>query len=311
MMEIRNAMIFESKKLQPLLASFCAFGWSLAYPLIKLGYSEIGIGGGDTGSKIMFAGIRFFAAGLMVTLVSALQKRNMKINRRETWTLIVFGLVNTALHYMFAYIGLSYIPSSRSTILDSMGGFLLIILSCIFFEDDTFNCRKLIGCLLGFSGVVIINIVPADTFFANISFRGDGMILLNACCAAAGGIITKLISKKMDMMVATGYSMSIGGAMLILAGTGTAAVTGRPCSIHISLKGMGIVFLLILISAVCFSVYNMLLAYHPISKVAIYNALIPILGVMFSCILLKEPFMWQYILAGAIVAAGIYVINKK
>ena len=279
----------------------------MAYPLIKLGYSEIGIGGGDTGSKIMFAGIRFFAAGLLVTLVSALQKKNMKINRREAWTLIVFGLVNTALHYMFSYIGLSYIPSSRSTILDSMGGFLLIILSCIFFEDDKFNCRKLIGCLLGFSGVVVINIVPADTFFANISFRGDGMILLNACCAAAGGIITKLISKKMDMMVATGYSMSIGGAMLILSG----AVTGGQCSFHISMKGMGIVVLLILISAVCFSVYNMLLAYHPISKVAIYNALIPILGVMFSCILLKEPFMWQYILAGGIVAAGIYVINKK
>lgn len=101
--------------------------------------------------------------------------------------------------------------------------------------------------------------------------------------------------------------MSIGGAMLILAGI----VTGRQCSWNISLKGIGIVVLLILISAVCFSVYNMLLAYHPISKVAIYNALIPILGVMFSCILLKEPFMWQYILAGGIVAAGIYVINKK
>ena len=54
----------------------------------------------------------------------------------------------------------------------------------------------------------------------------------------------------------------------------------------------------------------MLLVYHPISKVAIYNALIPILGVMFSSIILKEPFMWQYILAGLIVASGIYVINN-
>lgn len=62
--------------------------------------------------------------------------------------------------------------------------------------------------------------------------------------------------------------------------------------------------------AVCFSIYNMPLAYHPISKVAIYNALIPILGVMFSSILLKEPFMWQYVLAGGVVASGIYVINK-
>ena len=300
-------MILKSEKLQPLFAAFCAFGWSLAYPLIKLGYSEIGIGANDTGSKIMFAGIRFFVAGLLVILVSVLQKKDMKVCRSEGMTLLVSALVNTALHYLFSYIGLSYIPSSRSTILDSMGGFLLIILSGILFNDDVFNSRKIIGCILGFLGVVIINITPADAFFTNISFKGDGMIFLNACCAAAGGIITKLISKKMDMMVATGYSMSIGGMMLILAGK----AIGIQCPWNISLKGMWIVLLLILISAVCFSIYNMLLAYHPISKVAIYNALIPILGVMFSCILLKEPFMWQYILAGGVVATGIYVINKN
>lgn len=68
-------MILKSEKLQPLFAAFCAFGWSLAYPLIKLGYSEIGIGANDTGSKIMFAGIRFFVAGLLVILVSVLQKK--------------------------------------------------------------------------------------------------------------------------------------------------------------------------------------------------------------------------------------------
>lgn len=300
-------MILKSEKSQPFLASFCAFGWSLAYPLIKLGYSEIGISSNDTGSKIMFAGIRFFAAGLLVILISALQKKHMKINRHEGLTLIVFAMINTTFHYLFSYIGLSYIPSARSTILDSMGGFLLIILSGILFKDDIFNSRKIIGCLLGFLGVVLINIIPARDLFTNISFKGDGMILLNACCAAVGGIITKLISKKTDMMVATGYSMSIGGAMLMLIGK----VIGCQRPWNINLKGMWIIVLLILISAVCFSIYNMLLAYHPISKVAIYNALIPILGVIFSCILLKEPFMWQYILAGGIVASGIYVINKK
>lgn len=67
-------MILKSKKLQPLLASFCALGWSLAYPLIKLGYSEIGISSSDTGSKIMFASIilkepfmwQYILAGLIV-----------------------------------------------------------------------------------------------------------------------------------------------------------------------------------------------------------------------------------------------------
>ena len=45
----------------------------------------------------------------------------------------------------------------------------------------------------------------------NITFRGDGMILLNAGCAALGGVITRVASKKMNMMQATGQSMMIGG----------------------------------------------------------------------------------------------------
>ena len=75
--------------------------------------------------------------------------------------------------------------------------------------------------------------------------------------------------------------------------------------------GVTILFILILISAVCFGIYNMLLANHPISKVAIYNSLIPVFGVMFSSLLLKEPFAWQYILAACLTAAGIYVVNRK
>ena len=211
-----------------MFASLCALGWSMAYPLIKIGYSEFGIAVSDLGSKILFAGVRFFAAGTLVIIMSIFQKRNMRATSQEASALLVFALINTALHYLFSYIGLSYIPSSRSTILDSMGGFLLIIWSSLIFKDDAFNSKKIAGCLLGFSGIVLINIAPIDTFFSEISFKGDGMILLNACCAAAGGIMTKFISKKMDMIVATGYSMSMGGIMLFLAGAGFGMVSDRP-----------------------------------------------------------------------------------
>lgn len=300
-------MIFQNKKALPFLAMFCALGWSLAYPLIKMGYSELGIYPDDLGNKILFAGIRFFAAGILVLITGALQKRKLIIGRSEAPLLLSFALVNTTLHYLFSYIGLSYIPSSRSTILDSMGGFLLIILSCLIFDDDTFSKTKVIGCLLGFCGIAVINIAPIGTLFSDISFMGDGMILLNACCAAGGGLITRLISKKMDMLAATGYGMGIGGLLLILTGI----FTGIQHSWNMNAKGVAIVISLIFISAVCFGIYNMLLAYHPISKVAIYNALIPVFGVIFSALLLNEPFMWQYAVAGLLVASGIYVVNKK
>ncbi|MBO5509385.1 MAG: DMT family transporter, partial [Lachnospiraceae bacterium] len=79
---------------------------------------------------------------------------------------------------------------------------------------------------------------------------------------------------------------------------------------HFSIKGIAVLVALILISAVCFAIYNELLAYHPISEIAIYNALIPVLGVIFAAFLLDEELKWQYIIAVVMVACGIYCVNN-
>lgn len=306
----KNSMdkIFMDSRYKSILAIFCAFGWSLAYPFIKIGYREFQINSDDLGGKIIFAGIRFLFAGILVLGFCCIKKTRIEIKKKNDilW-LILLAIVNTTLHYMFAYIGLGYIPSARSTILDSMAGFILIILSTIIFSDDKISVSKMIGCMLGVAGIIAINIQPGVNFFENISFRGDGMILLNACCSAFGGIITRVVSKKMNIMRATGLSMMIGGALLLAIGL----VIGTNSAWNLSIKGILVLIALIMISALCFAVYNELLAYHPISKIAIYNALIPVLGVIFAALLLREELKWQYSIAVVMVACGIYFVNRK
>lgn len=68
--------------------------------------------------------------------------------------------------------------------------------------------------------------------------------------------------------------------------------------------------LLVGISTVGFGLYNKLLTCNPVGKVAIYNALIPVVGAVTSCVCLDEPFYWKYVLAGSLAASGIYVINR-
>ena len=66
-----------------------------------------------------------------------------------------------------------------------------------------------------------------------------------------------------------------------------------------------------MISAVCFAIYNELIAYHHISRITIYNALIPVLGVIFAALLLHEELKWQYLISVILVALGIYIVNRK
>lgn len=300
--------VFRNGKYKSFLAILCAFGWSLAYPLIKVGYQTLQIASDDLGGKMLFAGIRFLFAGIFVSGFCCWRKKKLALARnRDLWWLMLLAVINITLHYMCAYIGLGYNPSGRSTILDSMGGFFLMILSTVIFADDKLSVAKICGCVLGIAGIVAINVQPGTDFFANITWRGDGMILLNALCAAVGGVITRVVSRKMNIMQATGLSMIIGGALLLVMGL----VIGTSSAWSWSLQGVLILVVLMTISAVCFAVYNELLAYHPISKIAIYNALIPVLGVVFSALLLKEELKWQYLIAVVMVACGIYLVNMR
>lgn len=292
----------------PPFALLCALLWALAYPFIKLGYAELGIAHDDLGSKVLFAGIRFLVAGLLVLALARSRGGDRTPLSRRTWGwLLLFAGVNTSLHYLFSYVGLGYIPSARGTIIDSMSSFFLILLSCLLFADDTLSPGKALGCVLGFLGIVILNVEPGKALFADVSLLGDGMILMNAMCGAWGSILSRVVSRRMDMTRGTGLSMAIGGGVLCVVGL----VIGPAQRWSLSPLGLSLIGGLILISAVSFTIFNSLLAYHPISTVAIFNAFIPVFGVVFAMLILGEPFQWKYLLAGLLVAAGIVAVNRK
>lgn len=257
-----RASVFENRKWVPLFAGSAALSWACAFPLIKLGLADFGIAGTDTGGKALFAGARFLLAGLVVLSVAKLCGRSFAVPRGKTrWQLVLFGLVNTALHYFFFYLGVSNSPGGRASILDSLGTFLLILAAAVVFREKL-TLRSIFGCLLGFSGIVLINLGSTAGQF---TLSGDGMLLCSSVCAMAGGLLTRVVTRKMDPLVA--------------------------------------------VSAVGFSFYNQLLRYHPVGQIAIYNAFIPVLGVVLSCLLLGEPFSWRYLLSGALVTVGICAVN--
>ena len=106
------------------------------------------------------------------------------------------------------------------------------------------------------------------------------------------------------MFVGTGYSLAIGGALLIILGL----LAGGTLP-HVSPRGILYLILLIGISTIGFTLYNKLLTCNPVGKVAIYNSLLPIVGAVTSCLCLGEPFQANLILAGGLVASGIYIVN--
>ena len=160
-----------------------------------------------TGSKMLFAGIRFTIAGLLVLAMARTTHKDFHVRQRaDWWFILLFCLVNTTLHYTFFYIGLSHSEGSRAAILNSLSVFSVVILACIFFKSDRMTLRKVVGCVIGFAGILSLNLGGADS--GRFTWLGDGMIILNALCGATASLLTRGLGKRLNVFVGTGYSLA-------------------------------------------------------------------------------------------------------
>ena len=303
-MEQSRISIFQRPAWVVVFALTAAIAWGWAFPLIKVGFSAFGITADMTGSKMLFAGIRFAAAGLIVLSVAHSNGRSFKPGKVADWRFILaFALMNTTLHYFFFYVGMSHSEGSRAAILNSLSTFLVVLLACACFKSDRLTTQKILGCVVGFSGILALNLGGAES--SQFTWLGDGMIILNAICGACSNLMTRGLSRRIDVFVGTGFSLTIGGLLLIIPGLAFGGTLP-----YVNILGCVCLVLLIAISAIGFALYNKLLSCNPVGKVAIYNSLIPIVGAVTSCLCLGETFHLKYTLAGGLAALGIYIINK-
>ena len=318
----KNTSIFQHLVWVAILASTAAIVWGWAYPLIKIGFAEFQIEQSMTGSKMLFAGLRFCLSGIIILVAAVFTGRSFRLKPQignehlsKLWAwrvaafVLVFSLLNTTLHYTFFYIGLSHSQGARAAILNSMSVFLVVILSCIFFYTDKMTTRRIVGVAIGIIGIMALNgdvLISEGALYKPNELFGDFMIILNALCSAFASLLTRGLARRLDVFVGTGYSLAIGGALIIIPGI----LMGGTLP-HVTLYGIVILLLLIAISTIGFTLYNRLLTCNPVGKIAIYNSLIPVVGAFSSCWCLGEPFYWKYIVAGGFATTGIYLINKE
>lgn len=303
--DVKSQPLFQRPFWVSCFALTAAVVWGWAYPLIKMGFEEFAITPDMTGNKILFAGVRFTFSGLIILAFAKAKRRSFAMRRKtDWWFMLVFALLNTTLHYSTFYIGLSFSAGARAAILNSLSVFLLVIMACIFFKSDRFTIGKVLGCVLGFAGILALNMGGAES--GHFTLLGDGMIIVNALCSAVASLLTRSLIKRVDVFVGTGYSLGLGGLLLLVPSLLAGATMPQ-----ITWWGLVILLLLIGISALSFVLYNKLISCNPVGKVAIFNSLIPVVGAVTSCLCLGETFYWKYVIAGALATAGIYIINKQ
>lgn len=287
-----------------LLALICCALWGSAFPCIKVGYEWFGIEG--TGSQILFAGYRFFLAGVLTFIFGCiLEKRILTMKRSSIPYILRQGFLQTTVQYFFFYVGLANTTGTKGSIINASNAFVSIVAAHFMLKNEKMTWQKGLGCILGLSGVVVINLVPG-AWGTGFSIQGEGMVLICTIAYGISTVVLKMISDMESPMTITSYQILFGSLLLIVIGW---ALGGHVEGFTV--KSTLLLVYMALISTVAFSIWTMLLKYNPVGRVAIYGFTIPVFGVALSAIFLgEEIFSLKNLSALILVSVGILIVNS-
>lgn len=292
-----------------LLACVCCILWGSAIPVIKTGYRLMEVDAADTASQIVFAGIRFTLAGLLVLIFASIREKKVLIPDQTILKYAVpVCLAQTVGQYFFFYIGVAHTSGVKGGIITGLGNFIAILMACLIVRNERMTGRKMAGCVLGFAGVVVINLM-GKSLDMGFTLTGEGFILISQVAYGISTILINIYSKKVSPVVLSGTQFTMGGVVLTLIGIGMGGHLG-----NITAVGVVIIFYLAMVSAVAYTLWSVLLAWNDVSKVAIFGFVNPLCSVILSALILgevKQAFNTGSLVALLLVCAGIYIVNCK
>ena len=288
-------------------ALICCALWGSAFPCIKIGYRMMNIAGDDTASQILYAGYRFTLAGIMAIVIGSLINRKFLYpSKQAVKKVCVLSMFQTILQYLFFYIGLAHTNGTKASIITGMNVFVAIIVSSLLFRLEDLTTKKIIGCIVGFLGVIFVNI-SSGGIDMNFAFNGEGFIFLSTVSYAFSSVTLKKYSKTENTVMLSGWQFLVGGIVMSIAGL---MMGGHLEGFNVSAVLM--LIYLAFISSVAYSLWSILLTYNPVSRVAVFGFMNPIIGFLLSAILLDEAGTIGIftLIALILVCAGIYIVNS-
>ena len=287
-------------------ALLCCLLWGSAFPCIKIGYRLFEVDAADTASQILFAGCRFTLAGILaVGIGSVMEGSFLWPEKRAVKEIIWLSLLQTIIQYFFFYMGLAHNSGVKASIIEAINVFIAILVAGVLFHQEKITSRKIVGCVLGFAGVVLINLNGMNFQF---SLAGEGAIFFSTIAYAFSSVFVKKFSQKFNPVMLSAYQFIIGGIVLMAAGC---AMGGHITKV--TPAGLGLLIYLAMVSAVAYSLWGILLKYNPVSKVTVFGFMNPVFGVLLSALLLGETDQASGmlgLLSLFLVCVGIYVVNS-
>lgn len=288
------------------LLVFVMFAWGLNVIATKIIVT--------TFPPVTITSLRIFTAGIGVFLFMFMIKKVRFPTKKEFFYILIALLFNVVAHHYFLAIGLGQTTASNGGLILGLAPLLSTIFAFLFLGAKITKL-KIIGILLGFSGVCFI-VFEGNSGIDSISI-GDLFVFLSILLQAFSFVMIKKISTTLDPRLMTGYMLVLGSILLfiislILEPSGLKDVKNGSFEIWMIFLGSAVIA-----TAVGHMTYNYAIGKVGIVESSIFVNLQPLFALISAFIFLGETitfsqiFGFLFILLGVLFGSGAIVVKSK
>ena len=264
--------------------------WGFHFVVMKTAVSEI--------PPIFYAAIR-------MTLVAAIMSPFLRWRSGHMARVLAAGLCLGSINYALIFSGVKFATASAASIAIELYVPFATIMSVLFLGDHV-GWRRVVGVALAFAGVIVIVLGKGEAGEAGARLGlGVGLVAAAAFTESVGAIFVKKSTAFKPQQLLAWFGV-IGAVSLWLmtflfeSGQGEAfAAADKPRVIG------AILYSAVVASVIGHTAYYWLLHRLPVSLVAPSALMTTLFAVVFSVILLGDPFGPQMAIGGAMTLTGI------
>ncbi|MAH89734.1 MAG: EamA family transporter [Candidatus Pelagibacter sp.] len=254
---------------------------------------------------ITLALVRVIFASLPLILLCKLKSIKIEAFSKEWKRYALIGLCNIAIPFILIAMGTSKINSYLAAMLMSTTPLSGTILAHFFTKNEKINIFKIIGILIGFSGVLFLFL---DKIIINESNYIFALItILGSTFYSIGGILTLKIKNKGNENVTT--STTIWSLIFLFP---MALILEKPWLATPTLDStLSLLYLGIVATGLAWLIRFRILSVNGLVFQTQVAYLIPIFGVFFGYFLMNEVITWRVLISLSIIVLGIYIVKKN
>ncbi len=296
------------KPLDYILLTVLALIWSSAFFNIKIATYSYG--------PVMIAFLRIFFGAIPVIGLCLYKKIKIEAFSKDWHWFAAIGLINLVIPFFLIAYGVQKIQSNLAAILMATTPLSATILAHLFTDSEKINFTKVLGVLVGFSGIVFLF---SDSILINDNnFMSAILILIGSTFYVIGGLLTLKVSNKANENVTSSIliwaTIFILPISLILSYFNTTESLMFIQDLHFSHRldsTISLIYLGTVSTGIAWLIRFRILKNNGLVFQAQVAYLIPIFGVILGYIFLKELITPKVLVALIAVILGIYFVKKS